>query len=51
VLAGATESLIDLQSVDACLGCTGEYRPVDHVLSIPIMLIRNNFTSQELMNG
>ena len=50
VLAGPAETLVDLQSVDAGFGGAGENRAVDHVLAVPIMLMRNDLTGQELPN-
>jgi hypothetical protein len=49
-LACATEALVDLQRVDAGFGRANEYCPVDHVLPVPIMLVGDDFTRQELTN-
>ncbi len=47
-LAGSAVLLTDLQRVDAGLGRPGEHLAVDPVLAVPIVLVWDDFPSQEL---
>jgi hypothetical protein len=44
VLARAAEALANLQRVYAGFSRPSEHRPVDHVLSVPIMLMGDDLT-------
>src|SRR5271165_5838812 len=49
--ARAPEALIDLQCLYAGFGRAAEHRAIDHVLTVPIVLIGNDLTRQEFPNS